>query len=201
MRYIDHLVLHGIGIKKYADAAMISEITCLLKESVGQVIDAAEERGLVHTVEGKATLSVAGRLIMQNEYSRFYGDIRKNRAFLDAYERFEEINVELKALITAWQVRDIAGNTVPNDHTDKHYDDKIIDRLGNLHERADRVISALSSELPRMRIYSTKLLNALERAEDGDVEWVSDARIESYHTIWFELHEDLLCMLERVREE
>ena len=41
----------------------------------------------------------------------------------------------------------------------------------------------------------------LEKAEDGKVEWVSDARIESYHTVWFELHEDLLRLLGRQREE
>ena len=45
------------------------------------------------------------------------------------------------------------------------------------------------------------LLVALERAEDGAVEWVSDAKIASYHTVWFELHEDLLRMLGREREE
>ncbi len=42
---------------------------------------------------------------------------------------------------------------------------------------------------------------ALERAEGGAIEWVSDARILSYHTVWFELHEDLLRILGRQRSE
>jgi hypothetical protein len=42
---------------------------------------------------------------------------------------------------------------------------------------------------------------ALEKAEDGATEWVSDAKIESYHTLWFELHEDLLRLMRREREE
>ena len=46
-----------------------------------------------------------------------------------------------------------------------------------------------------------KLLAALEKAEDGAIEWVSDAKIESYHTLWFELHEDLLRLMGREREE
>ena len=28
-----------------------------------------------------------------------------------------------------------------------------------------------------------------------------DAMIESYHTVWFEMHEDLLRLLARVRDE
>ena len=48
---------------------------------------------------------------------------------------------------------------------------------------------------------SGKLGTALEKAEDGAIEWVSDAKIESYHTLWFELHEDLLRLMRREREE
>jgi len=45
------------------------------------------------------------------------------------------------------------------------------------------------------------LTAALERAEDGAIEWVSDVRIASYHTVWFEMHEDLLRALGRERVE
>ena len=53
----------------------------------------------------------------------------------------------------------------------------------------------------RMAAYENKLESALEKAEDGDVEWVSAADIESYHTVWFEMHEDLLRLLGRTRDE
>ena len=52
-----------------------------------------------------------------------------------------------------------------------------------------------------MAYYSKGLLEALEKAEDGDIAWVSDAKIESYHTLWFELHEDLLRIVGRIRSE
>jgi len=145
MLYTDHLVLHGIGIKKYADAVNISEIIGIAQAEVENSIDRAEERGLVIRADGKATLGPAGRLIMQCNYSRFYDSVRKNDAFVSAYDRFEELNVDLKSLITAWQVRDIAGSTVPNDHADADYDNKIIDRLGALHESAERILAAMAS--------------------------------------------------------
>jgi hypothetical protein len=70
-----------------------------------------------------------------------------------------------------------------------------------LHERAETVLDQLAGALPRVRIYRDKLLAALEKAEDGTIAWISDAKIESYHTLWFELHEDLLRLMGREREE
>ena len=62
-------------------------------------------------------------------------------------------------------------------------------------------IKRLAKGLPRLEHYRTGLLAALEKAEDGAIEWVSDARIESYHTLWFELHEELLRIVGRQRSE
>ena len=90
---------------------------------------------------------------------------------------------------------------MPNDHSDKAYDDKIIDRLGDLHERAEPVLDRLAAGLPRLSVWKQLLLTALERAEDGEIDWVSDARCMSYHTAWFEMHEDLIRVLGRERLE
>ena len=118
-----------------------------------------------------------------------------------AYERFEVINRELKALITAWQTLEVGGKRVPNDHSDSAYDERILDRLATLHERAESVIDGLAKRLPRLARYATRLGVAQERAENGEVEWVSGIRCDSYHTVWFEMHEDLLRLLGRQREE
>lgn len=196
-----HLVLHGIAIKKYADQDSVAGIVGLPTDIVAGAIETAKAREYIALVNEKIALTPAGKLILANGYSRFFADVRRNEAFKDAYDRFEIVNVDLKALITEWQMREIGGQQIANDHSDKGYDDKVIDRLGALHERADRILAALADVLPRMQVYRDKLLAALERAEDGAIEWVSDAKIESYHTVWFELHEDLLCMLGHEREE
>ena len=140
-------------------------------------------------------------MILLGEYSRFYGDLRADSRFTGAYERFEIINTDLKQLITEWQTVEIAGKRVPNDHANAEYDDKLIGRLGDLHERFEPILTSMTSISPRLGCYADKLGNALERAEDGALEWVSDAKIESYHTVWFEMHEDLLRLLGRLREE
>ncbi len=140
-------------------------------------------------------------MALDSDYARFYEDVRANAAFVTGYEGFERLNALLKALVTEWQTIEVRGQRVPNDHSDKRYDERIVDRLGELHERAETVIEQLASALPRFRIYGAKLAEALEKAEDGQIAWVSDARIESYHTLWFELHEDLLRLMRRERED
>ena len=140
-------------------------------------------------------------MALDGAYSRLFAVQRTDAAFAAAYERFEAINRELKALMTAWQTIEIDGESVLNDHSNKGYDDRLIDRLGALHERAKAILEQLSAGLPRLAIYARKLEAALEMAEDGAIEWVSGAKIESYHTVWFELHEDLLRILGRTRQE
>jgi hypothetical protein len=196
-----HLVLHGVAIKKHGSAQAIASLLGLDPERVGVVLQDLLRRGRVSELQGKFSLSPASRMALASEYSRHYGTLRSNQDVVAAHDTFERINVELKTLISQWQTLEVAGEIVQNNHTDLEYDRGIIDRLGRVHERADRVLGVLAAHVPRFEIYRTKLLTALERAEDGDIEWVSAVRVESYHTVWFELHEDLLRLMGRERQE
>jgi hypothetical protein len=196
-----HLVLHGLAIKKYAGSEAIAELIGLPAERVSRIIQDGVVRGTVIDVGGKFSVAPAARVSLQANYSRFYGALRANEVFRAAYLRFEKINIDLKALITDWQTLKIGGRIVPNDHSDSAYDDRILERLAKLNEGAQRIVAALAKELPRMATYGGKLEAALEKAESGEVKWVSDAKIDSYHTVWFELHEDLLCLMGEQRKE
>ena len=196
-----HLVLHGLAIKKYAHPDAIASLLDLPPGRVKQVVDEGVAKGTVIDVGGKFAVSPAARLSLHANYSRFYGALRNDKAFRDAHLDYEKINHDLKSLITDWQTMKVAGKLVPNDHSDEAYDDKILSRLSKLHEHAKRILAALAQSLPRMKVYSEKLEEALDKAESGDLAWVSDAKTDSYHTVWFELHEDLLCLLGEQRKE
>lgn len=90
---------------------------------------------------------------------------------------------------------------MPNDHSDEDHDARIIDKLGDLHERFEPVLVRLVAGLPRLAVWGDLLTAALEKSEDGNIAWVSDARSMSYHTAWFEMHEDLIRVLGRERLE
>jgi hypothetical protein len=196
-----HLVMHGLAIKKHATPEAVAGIVGLDVDDVRAALGRLVEAKRVVEARGKYLLAPAARMALDAEYSPLYEDVRADPDFVAGYQTFERLNVSLKRLITQWQTIDMGGQSVPNDHRNKAYDDKIIDRLGDLHESVEGALDRMARSLPRFLIYRDKLGAALEKAEDGASEWVSDAKIESYHTLWFELHEDLLRLMRREREE
>lgn len=112
----------------------------------------------------------------------------------EAFDEFLMLNPELLDLCTAWQLRSIDGVVTPNDHTDRAYDARVLDRLTDLDRRADVVCAALSAALLRFRRYRVQLSDALARSRSGELDYVSDD-MASYHSVWFQLHEDLLVTL------
>jgi hypothetical protein len=196
-----HLVMHGLAVKKHATPEVVAGIVGLETDEVRKVLVNLVEAKRVAEANGKYLLTPAARMALDSDYSRLYTDVRVHLDFKAGYEGFERLNGALKQLITDWQTLPVGGGRVPNDHSNKDYDAKIIDRLGELHERAELVLKRLAGVVPRFQIYDEKLRAALGRSEDGAIQWVSDAKIESYHTLWFELHEDLLRLMGREREE
>ncbi len=194
-------VLHGVALKRHSEAADIAGIVGLPVEAVERELHLAVGTGRAIVHNDRYALTPLADVALRSRYSLHYGDLRENPAFVQPYEAFERVNVALKQVITDWQTMTVGGKKVANDHSDEEYDAGIIDRLGAIHEQVEPIIQRLAAQLPRLAIFGKKLLAALETAEDGDHEWVSDIRRESYHTVWFELHEDLLRIMGRERQE
>lgn len=195
------LTLHGTALKRNSSAAEIASLIGLAEDVVNRQLATAVATGRAIEHSGRYTLTPLADVALRSHYSLHFGQLREDPAFVQPYEAFERVNVSLKQVITDWQTMSVGGKQVANDHSDPDYDAEVIDRLGTVHERVEPVLKHLSALLPRLSIYADKLLKALEESEDGEHEWVSDIRRESYHTIWFELHEDLLRIMGREREE
>jgi pyruvate,orthophosphate dikinase len=109
----------------------------------------------------------------------------------------------MKETVTAWQLKPGAGGgePQPNDHADEAYDREILDRLDALHADADAWLAPIADKSPRLTGYRERLSRAVERANAGDQKYVASPRVDSYHGIWFELHEDLILLAGRTRED
>lgn len=202
MRSDEHLVLHGLAVKRHASAEEVADAVGAETQDVEQVLESNVATGRVADLNGKFTLLPGARTIVKGEYSRHYAHVRQSESFQAAYDRFEQVNEDVKEVITSWQVKELpSGEAVSNDHSDTGYDEKVIDRLGSIHERFAPTLEQMCADVPRLERYADKLDVALEMAEQGDGRWVSEVSLPSYHTVWFELHEDLLCMLGKVRVE
>ena len=119
-------------------------------------------------------------------------------AVREGYERFVALNPDLLTVCTDWQMR---GDDV-NDHADPGYDQAVVLRLIALHDRVRPILADLRRPLARFASYSPRLRSALEKVTEGERDWFTKPTIDSYHTVWFELHEDLLATLglERAKE-
>jgi hypothetical protein len=84
---------------------------------------------------------------------------------------------------------------VLNDHRDAGYDAGVVGDLAGIQRRADPVVDDLAGTLARYRAYGPRLRRAVEHVEAGDGDWFTKPSLPSYHTVWFELHEDLLTTL------
>ncbi|MEU8819490.1 transcriptional regulator [Actinoplanes sp. NPDC048796] len=187
-------VLRCIGVAelpRVADAAGLAT-----SQAESDLIDLAVS-GLVTRTAGEFGgwgLTEAGRAEDARATAGEVAAAGARRAIATAYEKFLVLNPELLDLCSAWHVRAANGTMVPNDHSDSGYDARVRDRFVDLDRRAGAVCAELSAALPRFRRYRARLTAALDRARSGRLEYLTDS-VDSYHTVWFQLHEDLLATL------
>jgi len=174
--------------------------------SVEAHLAAAAEDELVLRRDGRVsgwTLTGAGR----KENERLVAeelDATDARQEIDGcYRRFLALNADMLAICTDWQMRGVGDLAAVNDHSDAAYDQQVIDRLVGLHDQVRPIIADLRTLLARFAPYGNRLRGALEKVAGGERDWFTKPIIDSYHTVWFEMHEDLLTTLglDRSKEE
>ena len=192
------LVLHGLRLKGVAPVAAVVEAVGLDAAGAERLVAALAERGLARHHEGLLagwSLTAAGRA----EHERLLAAEAEQAAVRpvveDAYGHFRQINPGVLGACSRWQVREVAGHPVPNDHADPAYDRAVVGELAALHARARPVCEHLGRALDRYRPYGPRLGYAVERVRAGDTDYFTKPVLPSYHTVWFELHEDLLATL------
>jgi pyruvate,orthophosphate dikinase len=191
--------LRALAIKGLAPAQGVVDAVLSSPDEVQPILDQLAIEGLAATVAGAYRLTESGteraRGLLDAEREAWGAD-----AAAAALDAFVALDHRMKEAVTAWQLRD-PGAQVLNDHSDADYDRNVLDRLTALHGDATTWLSGLVSAAPRLASYGHRLGRALERALVGDQRYVASPRVDSYHGIWFELHEDLIQLAGRTREE
>lgn len=187
-------LLRLLALKGRASESVLADALGLM--SVGDGYAALQELGLCTNATSGLRLTPAGRArlaqLLAEERARV-----DPAAMLVAYQDFCVINAELKQIMTAWQIN---NGAMPNDHADAEYDRAVLQRLANLHDRALPLLRRLTKLAPRLSIYEVRLNRAAARIAAGDAGYVAKIIRDSYHTVWFELHEDLISLIGLTRE-
>ena len=181
-----------VGLKGVASADSLVDV---LGYGPGQA--AAAIAALI--AEGDAQELPGGRVRLTQEALASVDELyrrdsaRLRTAIEPVMDGFHAVDTAFKELVTAWQMRVVNGEEVVNDHTDAAYDNAVVVRLRDgIHPRVLAVVQEVAAAEPRLARYGDRLDAALEAVQRGDAQMMAHPLRDSYHTAWFELHEELI---------
>lgn len=200
------VVVTCVRLKGFADVDPIAEASGLAAEVVQDVLADLGASDLARHREGRVsgwTLTPAGRALHAELVAAELAAAGCEPEVEAGYQEFLVLNPRLLSTASAWQLRQEHGQAVVNDHTDADHDARVLADLRTLHDTTAPLVGRMGALLERFARYKQRLSTAVDRVEAGDYEWFTKPLIDSYHTVWFELHEDLLSTLgkERASEE
>ena len=194
------LVLHAVRILGMADAATVSRRFSLDKAEVDELLLDHEARGRVGRVGfadvGGWALTDAGREEDQRLLAVELDEAGVRDPVTQSHAAFLELNGRFLEQITRWQIRPTPWDPMAaNDHSEWRWDENVLKSLAGLSRSLRPVGDQLAQALARFAGYPERFGAALDRVDKGQRYWVDQPRIDSCHTVWFELHEDLLATL------
>ena len=194
-------VIRRLATKGFGTGATIADALLADAVVVGRLLDQLVVDGVAATVAGAYRLSDAGkaRAVELLEADRAAWSAEAAGEVLDA---FVALDRRMKEAVTAWQLRPVEGGEPEvNDHSDAGYDAQVLETLAGIGRDADAWLAPLEPKARRLAGYRERLARSLELARAGDQRYVASPRVDSFHGIWFELHEDLIQLAGRTRAE
>ncbi len=195
------LTLHVLRVRGITETDEVAMTTGLSRDAVVAELDKHKDQQHVVLREGRLpgwALTQLGRA-EDGDLARVELDTAQARNTVDAaYLEFLELNPGLLRLCTDWQLLPPVDNKTPpelNTHEDADYDAEVLSRLAKVDGAARPICDGLADALARFSNYGPRLQEARRRVEAGEHDWMTKPMIDSYHSVWFELHEDLLATL------
>ena len=194
------LTLHAVRLKGLADDAEVASRFGLDRSESDELLLDYEAYGWVTRSDFAGTagwsMTVAGR---HEDERRLADELQATgslTAVHDAYREFLPYNARLLKACTDWQLRPTREDPLAaNDHSDIRWDQQVLAELATVGDELDALGAALGTRLERFQGYERRFHVALTRALNGEPAWVTRPRADSCHTVWMELHEDLLATL------
>ena len=195
----DHDVLRIVVFKGRTTAEAVAAALRTAADTAAAKLTSLTGAGLVEaTGADRVKPTEAGRDTVTAVYAEERTTCQQHMA--DVLDAFHAPNDVFKEVVTAWQLRKVDGADVPNDHTDLDYDGAVLRRLrDDVHSQIVPLVDRASSELPRLGLYRERLDAALANIDKGEHQYIAHPLLDSYHTVWFELHEELIRLAGRDR--
>jgi pyruvate,orthophosphate dikinase len=193
-------VIRCLSIKGTAPIEVLAAALLTSAEAVQSAVAELTSARTVAVASGSIRLTDAGaaRAAALTDADRRSWGADKALKALDGFRRLDEA---VKATVTAWQLRDSGGQQVLNDHTDAEYDAGVLADLQTIHSEVSEWFGSHADVSGWLSGYAARLDRAAAAVAGGDHRFVSSPRVDSYHSIWFELHEELIRLAGRTRAD
>jgi len=195
-------IVHILRVQGFVETAGVIEATGLATDEVTAVLDGLADLGLVRHREGRISgwaLTPEGRDHGESLLTAELELMGCRKGVEEAYRRFLVVNASFLGLCTDWQLRpdpdNPDGQPVINDHADAAWDSAVTNRLVEVDGIVGPICDDLTDLLTRFDGYRQRFTAALRRVRAGEADWFARPMIDSYHTVWFQLHENLLATL------
>jgi DNA-binding MarR family transcriptional regulator len=185
-------VLQALRLKGRATAEELAATLGADPTSVTEELSTLADENLV--VE-RATGRRPGWMLTGDGRDRYEASLHEARTpavverLTETYSAFLHSNQAVKDQCAKWQ-----------DTTDDAHRFEILEELSEIRDRVAPSLASAGELVPRFGAYAGRLAISLQRAEE-DPRFVVSPALDSFHTVWFECHEDYLLMLGRSREQ
>ncbi len=196
----DLLVLHGVRLLGFAPTERVASRWGLDPGGTEETLQDHRALGWVDWASfGESSgwsLSGRGRLENERQLAAELDRTARRDLVHRCYLDFHDLNARVLRAVTDWQTRPVAGDPLAvNDHQDLRWDRRALAALDEAGARLRPLAAVLAGVLDRFEGYDERYAHALAQVEHGDRRWVDALEVDSCHTVWFQLHEDLLATL------
>jgi hypothetical protein len=187
----DTAVLHSLRLKGRASTSSVAAAIGATEDVAAATLEANAAKGLVLLRTGR----ISGWLLTPEGRADVGTRIDTEKSTVDGAvmgalydDEFLKLNGQFKELCTHWQLTGGQAGSVEAD-------------LTRIHEANLALLERFTASAPRFARYVPRFVSAHDRFIGGETSALLQPMRESYHDVWIELHEDLLILLDRQREE
>lgn len=190
-------VLHGLRCLGTVGDDELARAIGIHRGKVTEILRRLHSRGLVdHDPEpfGGWSLTLRGRATEHQLTDLEVEESGVRDRLYHYYRSFMRLHTALLGVGHDWEMRPVGDTRMLNNHRDTKYDAEVLSRLVGIHMGTKWVYVELAGLLERFGVYEPRFSFALERALGGENSYVAHS-IDSYQSVWLQLHEDLVATL------
>ena len=191
---VNFAVLHAIRLKGIAKDDAISAHVDADKATMTACLEDLASRGLTKYREGRRVSGWALTDSGREQHAMLLDDAMGSddvAGLAVPYNKFLTVNSDFKTLCVRWMEANYSQTDLSG----------LLRELAETHETVTSILLDAERAVPDLRVHRQRFEVAGREVAAGNHDFVTSPRVDSYHTVWFEMHEDMILRLKISRAD